>query len=242
MANKNLILLSGKSTTGKSASLMGIDNPEGVLYLNCENGKDLPFKAKFKQITISDPYQVFDAFDWVEKPENKDKYHTVVIDSLTYLMDMFETIYIYKSTNGQQAWADFQQYFKQLMQQYVTNSTKSVIFTAHTTDSTNETEMVRETAVPIKGALKNNGIESYFTVVMSSKKMPLKKLKDYGSPLLTITPEEEALGFKYVFQTKITSDTVHERIRGPLGMWDTKESFIDNNMQFAINRLQEYYA
>lgn len=36
--NDNLVLLVGKSATGKSASLMGLEKPEGVLYLNCEAG------------------------------------------------------------------------------------------------------------------------------------------------------------------------------------------------------------
>lgn len=62
------------------------------------------------------------------------------------------------------------------------------------------------------------------------------------SKLLTITPEEEALGFKYVYQTRLTKDTVGERIRSPLGMWDTKETFIDNNLQLVFDRLHEYYA
>ena len=138
-------------------------------------------------------------------------------------------------------WGQFSQYFKVLMQQYVAKSTKNVIFTAHTSDNLNESEMVMETKVPVKGSLKNNGIESYFTVVIASKKVPLKVLKDYGSALLTITPEEEALGYKYVFQTKLTKDTVNERLRGPLGLFDTKETFIDNNLQLVINRLREYY-
>ena len=128
------------------------------------------------------------------------------------------------------------------MQQYVAKSTKNVIFLAHTADTLNESEMSMETKVPVKGALKNNGIESYFSVVISSKKVPLKALKDYGSELLTITPEEEALGFKYVFQTRLTRDTVGERMRGPLGLFETKETFIDNNAQLVLNRLHEYYA
>lgn len=36
--NDNLVLLCGKSATGKSASLMKMKNPEGVLYLNAEAG------------------------------------------------------------------------------------------------------------------------------------------------------------------------------------------------------------
>ena len=168
--------------------------------------------------------------------------HTIVIDSLTYLMDMYESLYVLNSTNTMKAWGDFSQYFKTLMQQKVASSSKNVIFTAHTSDTLNEGEMVMETKVPVKGSLKNNGIESYFSFVIASKKVPLKTLKEYGSPLLTITPEEEALGFKYVFQTKITRDSVNERLRGPLGLFDTKETFIDNNIQLVLNRLHEYYS
>ena len=168
--------------------------------------------------------------------------HTIVIDSLTYLMDMYESVYVINSANTMQAWGQFSQYFKVLMQNHVAKSSKNVIFTAHTLDTLNESEMVMETKVPVKGSLKNNGIESYFSVVISSKKVPLKTLKDYSSTLLTITPEEEALGFKYVFQTKLTKDTINERLRGPLGLFSTKETFIDNNMQLVLNRLHEYYA
>jgi len=236
--NDHRVLLCGKSATGKSASLMGLENPEGVMYLNCEAGKKLPFRAKFKQFTITDPLQVIEAF---EAAEGMKDVHTIVVDSLTYLLDMYESVYVLNASNGMQAWGQFAQYFKSLMQQSVAKSTKNVIFTAHTSDTLNEGEMVMETKVPVKGSLKNNGVESYFTVVIASKKVPLKTLKDYANPMLTITPEEEALGFKYVFQTKITKESVNERLRGPLGLFDTKETYIDNNMQLVLNRLKEYY-
>ena len=237
--NDHLVLLCGKSASGKSASLMQLEKPEGVMYLNCEAGKRLPFNSKFKQFVITDPLQINEAFD---AAENMPEVHTIVIDSLTYLLDMYESVYVLNSSNGMQAWGQFAQYFKTLMQQYVAKSTKSVIFTAHTSDVLNESEMLMETKVPVKGSLKNNGIESYFSVVIASKKVPLKTLKDYKSDLLTITPEEEALGFKYVFQCKLTKDTVNERLRGPLGLFDNKETYIDNNIQLVLNKLREYYA
>lgn len=237
--NDHLVLLCGKSATGKSASLMGLENPEGVMYLNCESGKRLPFKAKFKQYVITDPLQVVEAFDHAETLPD---IHTIVVDSLTYLLDLYESLYVLNSPNTMKAWGEFSQYFKTLMQQKVAGSSKRVVFTAHTSDTLNESEMAIETKVPVKGSLKNNGIESYFSVVIASKKVPLKTLKDYSSDLLTITPEEEALGFKYVYQTKITKDSVGERIRGPLGLFSTKETFIDNNLQLVFDRLQEYYA
>lgn len=237
--NDHLVLVGGKSATGKSASLAQLENPEGVMYLNCESGKRLPFKSKFKQYVITDPLQVVEAFDHAE---TQDDVHTIVIDSLTYLLDMYESLYVLNSDNTMKAWGNFAQYFKNLMQQKVAASSKRVIFTAHTHDTLNENEMSVETKVPVKGSIKNNGVESYFSVVIATKKVPIKLLKDYQNDLLTITPEEEALGFKYVYQTKVTKDTVNERLRGPLGLFTTKETYIDNNMQLVLNRLKEYYS
>lgn len=237
--NDHLALIVGKSASGKSASLKDLNNPEGVLYLNCEAGKRLPFPAKFIQKVVTDPLQIFEAFLWVE---TQPQVHTIVIDTLTYLLDMYESLYVLNSQNTIKAWGDFAQYFKELMQQYVAKSTKNVIFLAHTAESLNENEMAIETKVPVKGSLRNNGIESYFSVVIAAKKVPLKALKDYGSPLLTVTPEEEMLGYKHVYQTRLTKDTVCERLRGPMGLFSIPETFIDNNLQLVLDRLQKYYA
>ena len=127
------------------------------------------------------------------------------------------------------------------MNQYVAKSTKNVIFTAHTMDVMNEAEMVNETLIKVKGSLMNVGIEAMFTTVISTKKVPLKKLEGCASDLLNVTEEEELLGFKYVYQTKLTKETVNERIRSSIGMWDTKESFIDNDVAIVLQRLHEYY-
>lgn len=201
--------------------------------------KKLPFRNKFQKYTITDPLQIFEAF---AAAESMPSVHTIVIDSLTYLLEMYESVYVLKSPNTMAAWGQFAQYFKELMQQHVARSTKQIVFTAHTLDSLNENEMVMETKVPVKGSLKNTGIESYFTVVLSAKKMTVKNLKGFENKLLAITPEEEALGFKYVFQTQLTKETVNERIRGPLGMWSKTETFIDNNVQQVLDRLKEYYS
>lgn len=239
VANDNLVLISGKSATGKSASLMGFENPEGVLYLNCENNKKLPFKSKFKEFNVLDPYRVYDAFD---QAEGKDEIHTIVIDTLTFLMDMYETKHVLTSANTMKAWGQYAQFMKKLMSHYVASSTKNVIFLAHTSDILNEAERINETVVKVKGSLMNQGIESFFSTVLSVKKVPLIKLVGYESKLLNITEEEEMLGFKYVYQTRLTKETVNERIRSSLGMWDINETYIDNNIQHIIDRLHNYYS
>ena len=240
MNNNHLVLVSGKSSSGKSASLLNMDKPEGVMYLNCENGKKLPFKSKFKEYTVVDPTQIYEAFDKAEKMKD---IHTIVIDSLTYLMDMYESTKVLSSTNTMQAWGQYAQYMKVLMSQIVAKSTKNVVFLAHTTDVLNEAEMVNETLVKVKGSLMNQGIESFFTCVISTKKVAMGKLEDKiaKSLLFKATPDDIDNGFKYVFQTRLTKETVNERIRSPMGMWPRNETYIDNNLQNVINRLHEYY-
>lgn len=246
VVNDHLVLIGGESTTGKSASLMHIEKPEGVMYLNCEAGKRLPFKAGFIKgpdgkpgFTITDPLQVPEAFDVAETMPHV---HTIVVDTLTYLMDMYESQYVLPAADTQKAWGAFAQYYKNLMQVRVARSTKNVIFLAHTLSKLNPGKMEMEVSVPVKGALKNQGLESYFSLVISTKKMPLLSLEPYKSDLLTITPTDEMLGYKHVFQTQLTKETVGERIRGPIGMFTHAETFIDNNVQLVLNRLKEFYA
>ena len=169
------------------------------------------------------------------------KIHTVVIDSLTFLLDMYESQFVLTSQNTMKAWGDFAQYFKDLMQVKVASAKCNVVFTAHTLATLNEADMVMEVKVPVKGSLKNNGIEAYFSCVVTARRMAVAKLADYKSDLLTITPEEEALGFKHVFQTKLTKDTINERIRSPMGMFSTAETFMDNDVQKLLDHLHTYY-
>lgn len=237
--NNNLVLVCGKTGTGKSASLRNLRNPEGVVYINCESGKQLPFRAKFKKSIITDPLDVYAIFDQVEEMPD---IHTIVIDSITYLMDMFETMYVLNQPDTMKGWSNYAQYVKKLMQHYIAKSTKNVIVLAHTADKYNESELVTETAVPIKGSTSKNGLESYFSVVIAAKKVPLKLLEKYKNPLLNISDEEKELGFKHVFQTRITKETVSERLRGPMGMFSVAETYLDNDIQGFYDLLHKYYS
>ena len=207
--------------------------------------KKLPFKSAFIKgpdgrvgFTITDPLQVFEAFDYAEtKPE----IHTIVIDTLTFLMDMFETQYVIGSKNTMEGWSQYAQFFKKLMSHYAAKSTKNVIILAHVSDVLNESEMTLDTLVKVKGSVMNQGVEAMFSHVISTKKIPVKKLKEYPNDLLTITEEEELLTYKHVFQTRITKDTINERIRSSDSMWSIKETYINNDCQLVLDRLHEYY-
>lgn len=240
--NDQLILISGESSSGKSASLLNLKNQERVMYLNCESGKRLPFRNKFKTFTITDPYQVHEAFE-ATSPGGPmhDKIDTVVVDTLTFLMDMFESQYVIGSADTMKGWANYQQFYKKLMQTHVAGSDKSVIFLAHTRQDLDEKAMEMKTAVPVKGALKNNGIEAYFSTVVSTKKVSLKDLEPYKSELLNISEQDEMLGYKHVFQTQLTKSTTGERIRSPMGMFTREQTFMDNDSQLLLDHLGSYY-
>lgn len=204
--------------------------------------KKLPFPAKFKQVTVTDPLQVPATIESLTGNPNVD---IIVIDSLSFLMQMYESDYVLTAANGQKAWGDYAQFFINMMQKSVAKSDKAIIFTSHVGDTFNESEMVTETKALVKGALSKMGLEAYFSCVISAKKMKIKDLKPYltdNNKLLTVTPQEEALGFKYVFQTQLTKDTVNEKIRHPLMMWHTDETFINADITLVLERLKQYYV
>lgn len=238
--NDQLVLICGASATGKSASLRNIRNQERWLYMGTEAGKRLPFKNNFRSARVDDPQQVLDAFDYAI--EHKDEIDGIIVDSLTFLMDQYESIYVLPATNTMRAWSDFQQYFKTLMQDKVIKFGKPVIFTAHTQKILNENTGQYEVSVPIKGALKGNGLEAYFSCIVATKKIPLKDLGNYANDMLHITEEDEIVGFKYVFQTRITKETTGERIRSPMGLFERKETYIDNDAQILLDHLTNFYS
>lgn len=237
--NDQLVLIVGYSATGKSASLRNIKDQADWLYLNTEAGKRLPFKNKFQTFRIEDAYQVHEAFDHgIGSPEVKG----IIVDSITFLMDMLETQYVLTAANTMKAWGDFNQYFKVMMQQKVTSFGRPAIMTAHVLDVLDEKAMEIKTSVPIKGSLKNNGIEAYFSTVVSAKKVTLTELAKYNNPMLIISDEEKELGYKHVFQTRPTKNTTGERIRAPMGLFTKEQTYIDNDVQTLLDHLKQFYS
>lgn len=239
--NVQLVLVCGESGSGKSAALRNIKNQENWYYLNTEAGKRPPFRNKFPKggFVVEEPGQVYEAFD-VGKNDND--CHGIIVDSLTFLMDMLESQHVRTAANGQKAWGDFADYLKVLMQQRVARLGKPAVFTAHTLRTLDEGKGEWMVSVPIKGSLKNNGVEAYFSTVVAAKKVRIKDLEKYQSGLLEITEEEKELGYKHVFQTRITKETTGERIRSPMGMFSKEQTYIDNDVQKLLHHLNEYYG
>lgn len=233
------MLIEGLSASGKSLSLKHFKNPERVMVLNCEN-KRLPFKPNGTRIyNITDPNQVIEGIQFANNDANTD---LVVIDTLDFLMNMYETNIVKKATNGQKAWGDYFTFFQELMQVHIANSSKSFIFLAHAFSVLDEALGMNITSCPVKGALKNIGVESFFTAIVMAKQVPLRLVEPFKNALLNVSEDDIERGVKYVFQTRMTKGSAGEKIRSPDGMWDKSETYIDNNAQHVLDRLNVYYG
>ena len=234
------LLISGESGVGKSSSLMNMRGQEGVLYLNCDSGKPLPFKNKFKRVTIDDPYEIFDLFDQVTG-DSSGRFHTIVIDTVSFMMDRFEAVHIHNATDTMKGWANYGHFFRTLMNEYVAQCPAYVIFLGHLDTQIDENTGEKTITVPVKGALKRNGLEAFFTTVINARKVKVKEVEKYESKLLTVTKREKMLGYKHVFQTLTTKQTVGDRVRSPLGLFEDEDTYIDNDAQLVIDQLTKYY-
>ena len=240
--NTKLLLICGKSGAGKSYSFKNIPDQKNWWFLNTEAGKALPYRNQFDRYVITDPDLVTLA---LEQGTGNPDCHGIIVDSLTFLMDMYESTKILApGVDTRKAWSFYQQYFKTVLQQKVPLFNKPVIFTAHLKEVYNESTMEWESTVPIKGALAGNGVEAYFNQIVYAKKMPVKKLEKFekDNKLLHITDRERKLGFKHVFQTMITADAINEKIRGPEDMFTEAETYIDNDVNQLLQRIDEYYG
>ena len=145
--NDQLLMICGYSGTGKSRSLKNIRNQEKWLYLNCEAGKRLPFKNNFINVRVSDPNQVIQYFD--NAIAAGDKSEGIIIDSIDFLMNMFEAKYIKTAADTRKAWGNYQTYFDLLFQDKIVKYGKPVIIIAHVADTYDEKTLSNKISIPV---------------------------------------------------------------------------------------------
>ncbi|AWY09406.1 hypothetical protein vBRpoPV13_49 [Ruegeria phage vB_RpoP-V13] len=238
--NPHSLLICGESGAGKSMSLYEMRDRTDVLYINCEGGKPLPFKNKFKNRVVTDPEDIIDWLEQLEEMGEDNPFNFVVIDTISFMMDMFETIHVLPARDTQKMWGQYAQFFKRL----ITQSSKVdsfFIYLGHLDRQLDEDNGIWRSSVPVKGALAKKGLEAYFTTVINVSKEPIRELQKTPNSMLHITEDDEELGFKHVFQTRTTKKTIGDRIRSPMGMWAKEELFIDNNLAPVIKKMIAYY-
>lgn len=237
-----LFMIGGESASGKSASLMNLKNPERIFYLGTESNKPLPFPDKFKKLIngLQDPKDIWDLFNTLE---NSDDFDTIIIDSITFLMDMYESVYIHGSSDSRTEWGNYQQFFKRLMQDVVSKSTKNWIITAHVAAELMNNGNYRY-FVPVKGALAKQGLEAYLSIIVYARKVKIDELEEmpYDGNLLHITARDRAVGYKHVFQCEVTKEYADSKIRAPIGCFSPEQIYMDNDAQMLLEHLEKYYG
>lgn len=236
-SNKNIVLIMGRPNTGKSTSLMKLENQEKMVYLNTDL-KELPFADRFmRNVAVAD---AMDIIPFITEIEKNPAVEGAVLDTITFLMSMYERQYVQNSPNTQKAWGDYGTFYREFIHA-IKAGTKDYAILAHEDSFLNEQSMQMETRIPVKGSVGKIGVEADFTTILSTKQMPIKKLEPYENDLLHITDDEREDGFKYVFTTRVTKDSVGEKMRSAIGLWGRNELYIDNDLNQVFKRLREYY-
>lgn len=206
--------------------------------------KDLPFaEAKhFKKLEegLQDPMDVFEVFEQVEQ---RDDIHTVVVDSIDFLMEMYESQYVLTAKDSRSEWSNYQQFFKKIMQEVIQRSKKNWIIIGHQAQE-QISDMEYRYYVPIKGALAKTGVAAYYTVVVYARRVKLKDIEktEVEPSVLTITERDKRLGYKHVFQVEVTKEYASSEIRSPIGMWKDNVIYMDNDVQKLLDYLDTYYG
>ena len=124
--NKNLVLILGKPNTGKSASLRNLPQ-KTMAYLNADL-KEIPFQSNFaSSVEIADALEVLDYIDAIEEEAG---ITGGVLDTITFLMQMYERQYVIGSNNTQKAWGDYGNFYRELVHA-IKSGTKNYAILAH---------------------------------------------------------------------------------------------------------------
>jgi hypothetical protein len=234
------VLVAGPPNTGKTTSLMQMKNQASFVYLNTDL-KELPFKHNF--LAAAEIAEPEDILEYINQIEENEVATGGVIDTLTFLMGMFERMRVKTSHDTQKAWGQYGDFYRDFIHR-VKSGSKDYAILAHTDTIFNEVKGEYETKVPVKGAVGKVGVEADFSTILGTKQITIKQLEKLGieNDLLHITDEEREDGFKFVFQTRITKETLGEKMRSAMGLWNRNELYIDNNLEQVFSRLRKYYS
>ncbi len=102
--NNRDVLIVGGAASGKSTALRNLKDREKWVYLNTDK-KDLPIKGKFKQNVVMS--QATDILTFLPQIAAADAVEGVILDTVTFLMNMYERQFVRTSNDTQSAWGDY---------------------------------------------------------------------------------------------------------------------------------------
>ena len=222
----NLILIMGKSGSGKSTSIKTL-NPQETIIINVLS-KRLPFKGSNKIYNIENK-NLFNISDYdkikaylISISNNAKHVKTIVIDDGTYLMR--KELFAKATTKGYEKFTEMAQHFQDLIQSIEDlRDDLNVVLMMHVDDVVNE-----------------NGLDTYKCSTVG------KMLEDKYRPLDCVTialvcdVKIDQENITHGFYTRIAiNDGKLIPAKTPEGMFE--ETFIPNDLQFVIDKVNEFY-
>ena len=217
--NKKIVLMLGEPSSGKTSSLRNMPL-EKTVYIDVDRKSIKSFRGmdKFKDWVKLD--YVDHLIPGLQALEADDECDYVVIDTLSFLMDLFVAQKVDTAADTRSAWSDYKKFYKEIIN-FAKTSSKSFIFLSHTKTSYNEMEMESKTQAYVQGSLLGK-LEADFAVVVYTRKY----LNDDGIP-------------KFGFSVSVTKETIHTSVRTPFGMFD-EPTLDDNDIMEIFKAIEEY--
>jgi len=219
LENKKIILLIGESGSGKTSSLRNMPLDETV-YIDIDRKSIKSFKDmdKFNQWVKLD--YVDHLLPGLEAIEKDDTCKYVVIDTLSFLMDLFVTQRVDTAADTRAEWGNYKKFYKEIIN-FAKTSKKSFIFLAHPKTVYNEQEMESKTYAYAQGSIASK-IEADFAVVAYTRKY----LNEDGLP-------------SFGFSVGLTKETLHTSVKSPMSMF-SEPTLDDNDIMDIFKAIDEY--
>jgi len=200
MENKKMILVVGPTGSGKTTSLRNLDKTKTV-YIDFD-------RKAIKAFRDMDKFREWVKIDFIDHLmpglaglESDPECDTIVIDTLSFALDMFVAQKIDTAADTRAAWGDYKKWYKEMIH-FAKSSSKSYIFLTHEKSSYNEASMEVKTTAYAQGSISGM-IEADFAVVAYSHKYV-----------------DEATGLPaYGFLVGPTKDTIALSAKSPMGMF-----------------------
>ena len=217
--NKKMIMVIGGTGTGKTTSLRNLDKKKAV-YIDFD-------RKAIKAFRDMDTFREWIKIDFVDHLipgliglEADPECDTIIIDTLSFALDMFVAQKIDTAADTRAAWGDYKKWYKEVIH-LAKSSSKTYIFLTHEKSVYNEAAMETKTTAYAQGSIAGM-IEADFALVAYAHKY----INDDGMP---------AFGF-LVGPTK---ETLALSAKAPMGMFDSP-LLKDNDIMELIKAADEY--
>ena len=224
----NAVILLGKSGTGKSSSIKGL-NPKETVVLNVL-GKKLPFKGSSKLYNqesknlfrVDDYTQVINMLQGIDK--NAPYVHNIIIDDAIYIMR--KEYFKRAKETGYGKYTELAMHFQQIISTIESmREDINVFIMLHSEDVQSDKTTIGYKVSTIGQLLDNqyNPVETVTTVLYSSIKYDDKGVATYG-----------------FYTHRFMDGMVEIPAKSPADMFT--EDFIPNDLGIVVTAMKEYYG